>query len=390
MKILLLCDRFPYPLTNGQNLRIYHLVRQLGRRHAFDLLCYGDGDAPAEIRPLFARIEVFPRPPGVASTGVARWLDAFRVDSFIPASEPVRRHLGEACIARDYDVIWVSGWDMIVNLPQRFPVPVLADAVDDGVLEHWRRMRRTEGLFEKARALKWVAMNARFERRYFGAAQAALFVSELDASVFRRISPRTPTHVVHNGVDCEYFRPLATERRPLNLVFEGNMGFAPNVDAARYFVREVMPALRRARAVTLTLVGNNPAPEVRALACEDVEVTGFVDDVRPYIDRAAMFVCPMRIGAGIKNKILQAWAMGKAVVATRQAVGGLAYRDGQNILIADGTAALADGILRLLDDPDLSERIGAEGRRTVLASYTWDKKAAELEKVLIGTAGRRP
>jgi glycosyltransferase involved in cell wall biosynthesis len=159
------------------------------------------------------------------------------------------------------------------------------------------------------------------------------------------------------------------------------MSFAPNVEAALYFVKEVMPLLRRRGQVRLTLVGNRPAPEVQALAGRDIEVTGFVEDVRPFLDRAAVFVCPMLSGAGIKNKILQAWAMSVPVVATSAATGGLAVQEGGNILLGDTPQALADAILRVTHDAALASRLGAGGRRTVIDRYTWFAKAAELESV---------
>jgi glycosyltransferase involved in cell wall biosynthesis len=381
LKILVLCDRYPFPLTNGQNLRIFNYVRLLKARHHFDLVCYADVPAPPEVRGLFGQVQRFERPVPVRSSGMRRIVDAFDVEQFIPRSEAVRQALTQRLAGGHYDLVWVSGWDMIVNLPADQGVPVLADAVDDGVLEWWSKFRQSRGLVERSRMLKRVLMNARFERRYFGAAQGVLFVSELDAGVFRRIAPNSPTHVVHNGVDTDYFRPLGMAKHPDALVFEGNMGFAPNVEAALYLVREVLPLIRRRRPVKLALVGIRPAPEVQALAGEDVEVTGFVEDVRPYVDRAAVFLCPMLSGAGIKNKILQAWAMGVPVVGTRAATGGLAVREGDNMLLGDSPQALAAAVVRVLDDPALAKRLGEEGRRTAVERYTWAAKAAELEAV---------
>ena len=381
LKILVLCDRFPYPLTNGQNLRIFNYVRLLKSTHSFDLLCYSDKPPPEEVTELFGNIETFPRPATVGAKGARRLVESLDVTEFIPACEPVREELHRRTTGDHYDLIWVSGWDMIVNLPEGNRVPVLADAVDDGVLEWWRNLRQARGLASRLRSLKWLWMNARFERRFFGAAQGVLFVAEPDAGVFRRIAPRTPTYVVHNGVDTDYFRPLGTPRQRDTLVFEGNMGFAPNVEAAVYFVRDVLPLIRKQRPVRLALVGIRPAPAVQALAGPDVEVTGVVDDVRPYLDRAAVFVCPMLSGAGIKNKILQAWAMGIPVVGTTAATGGLAVRDGENVLLGDTPQALAAAVLRALEDSDLARRLGDGGRRTALEHYTWAAKARELETV---------
>jgi len=381
LKILVLCDRYPYPLTNGQNLRIFNYVRLLKARHEFDLFCYADNAPPDEVTRLFGAVATVPRPAGVRAVGARRFAESLDVAQFIPDCPAAREEIRKRTAGKHYDLIWVSGWDMIVNVPPGIAVPVVADAVDDGVLEWWRNFRQARGVLNRLRQLKWVWMNARFERRYFAPAQGVLFVAELDASVFRRIAPRTPTYVVHNGVDTDYFRPRGAPRQPDTLVFEGNMGFEPNVEAAVYFVRTVLPLIRAERPVRLTLVGIRPAPAVQALSGRDVEVTGFVDDVRPYIDRSAVFVCPMRSGAGIKNKILQAWAMGIPVVGTSAATGGLKVREGENMLLGDTPGAFAAAVLRVLQRPALAQRLGEGGRNTALGHYTWTAKAEELEAV---------
>jgi glycosyltransferase involved in cell wall biosynthesis len=379
LKILVLCDRYPFPLTNGQSLRIFNYVRQLRGRHRFDLLCYGDAPPPDDLASLFDRINVFPRPVPRFRRGLNRLWAAFDVEQFVPSSEVVRDELTRRFGAGGYDVAWVSGWDMIVNVPSGCGPPVLADAVDDGVLEWWRRLRQTRGTLEKVRMLKRVFMNARFERRYFGRSDAALFVSDTDAEVFRRISPHTPTHVIHNGVDTDYFRPMGSPKRRRSVVFEGNMNFNPNVEAARFLVLEVLPLLQSRGPVDVYLVGNHPAPDVLALQGDRVHVTGYVDDVRPYLDQAAVFVCPMLSGAGIKNKILQAWAMALPVVATPQAIGGLAVGSQQNMIVGYTAQELAGAIEGLFADDSLRETLGRNGRSTVEHHYTWRQKSEQLD-----------
>lgn len=387
MKILVLCDRFPYPLENGQNLRIFHYVRELAARHTFDLVCYAEPGAavPEPIRPLFRSVWTFSRPAGVPSSGVARVFTAFRLDEFCLRSPDVAGFLALEGRTADWDLVWISGWDMVVNLPERFRCPVLMDAVDEGVLEHVRELKRARSPGAAARTLKRLVMNYRFERKYFRPADACLFVSEVDAGFFSKVSPGTPTFVVHNGVDTDYFKPEAPDEASRDVVFEGNMSFPPNADAAVYFATEVLPLVRaQVPEARFRIVGKNPAPEVAALACADVEVTGFVDDVRPYLDRAAVFVCPLRKGAGIKNKILQAWAMGKPVVATSKSTGGLAVREGQNILVRDDPRGIADAVVELLENADKRRSMAAAARATAESSYGWARQARALESVMSG------
>ena len=176
------------------------------------------------------------------------------------------------------------------------------------------------------------------------------------------------------------------------VVFVGAMAYAPNVAAMRYFTDEVLPIVRRTRpGARLTIVGRDPAPVVRAMASEGVDVTGEVDDVRPYLARAAVFVAPMVSGSGIKNKVLEAMAMGRPVVATPLAIEGLPLRHGENVLVADGAAGLADAIHRLLADPGEAARIGGGGRALVERIYTWDACATRYERLYqeLAQLGRR-
>jgi glycosyltransferase involved in cell wall biosynthesis len=304
------------------------------------------------------------------------------------ASSETKAFLVRLLKEHTYDLIWVSGWDMIVNLPKRPDVPLLADAVDDGVLEYWREVRAARTLYQFLRMLKWLLMNYLFERRYFGPADRCLFVSEVDAAFFNRVCRSTRVSAVHNGVDVDYYRPCETARRPFNMVFEGNMSFRPNTDGILYFCRAVLPLIRaHIPEASLTLVGKNPTAEILSLRTEGIEVTGFVEDVRPYLDRAGVFICPLRIGAGIKNKILQAWAMAKPVVATPASVGGLLWREGENILVRNSASEFADATVEILRSPKRSEAIGNAARATILNHYTWDKKARELETIMLEISG---
>lgn len=390
MKVLVLCDRFPFPLYNGQNLRIYHYVRLLRERHQFDLLCYGESEPPPELNELFGEISWHPPPMPDPRSSLA-WLAVtlfapWRIAPYPPFAEELRARLASG----HYDLVWMSGWDTVINVPRPCPIPFLADIVDDGVLEYWREFRRRRGIVPRLRGLRRVLENAVFERYFFGPADTCLIVSERDAEVFRRVNPNTSVAVIANGVDEAFFRPGEGEADDPTLVLEGTLLFRPNIDAARFLVDEILPLVQREiPSVRVTLVGRDPVPEVRALAGPAVTVTGFVDDVRPYLDQATVFVCPMRKGAGVKNKLLQAWAMGKAVAATPLATGGLAVRSGENIVIAEGAKALADAIVGLLGERGRRSAIGAAGRETVLARYTWRQKADELERVMMDTVERR-
>lgn len=389
MKILVLYSRAPFPLTNGGNLRLFHYARELHGDHELDLCYYGTPPAPAEITACFNSITAFPRP--AAPHKLPLWekiRQAVSVEHMVPVSAEFRAHVDERLAAGGYDLVWVGGNDMQALLPAQPSVPVLLDDCDFDLLAIRGLLKTTRSPLQWTEYLKLYLMTWRFNRRYHPRATAALYVSQGDADAFRAQTPSVPVHVVENGVDTDYFRPKGDSAPSLNLVFEGNMGFKPNVDVAQYLSREIMPRIRARlnERVTLTIVGKDPAPEVKELAAEDIEITAFVEDVRPYLDRASVFVCPMRMGTGIKNKILQAWSMELPVVATPKSLGGLEARDGENALVAGTAEEFAARTIQLLTDPALGKRLGKNGRKTVLKHYTWTQKATQLESVMAETA----
>ncbi|MFA9460968.1 glycosyltransferase family 4 protein [Thiohalorhabdus sp. Cl-TMA] len=387
MRILVLADAMPYPLSHGQHLRIFHYVRTLGERHEFDLLCLDDRPLPQPVKEIFRRIETIP-PTEPARSAKRGWRERFALEEMLPEDQRITDRLQQFLTEIDYDLIWMTGERVIPSVPFR-RIPVLMDLVDDNVLTLLREAKSSVPLRRRLQALKRAFMHFQLERRYYGQGDGCLVVAEPDARMFSRICPWMPVRVVKNGVDPEYFAPREGESRDPVLVFEGNMSFPPNVDAVLFFARKVLPRIRQeVPEARFLVVGKDPAEEIRRLEGPEVEVTGFVDDLRPYIRQGAVFVSPLRKGAGIKNKVLQAWAMGRPVVGTRLSFGGLQVREGENALVADGPSELAASVVRLLRDPRKRAALGREGRQTVLSHYTWDQKGRELEAVMLEVAAK--
>jgi glycosyltransferase involved in cell wall biosynthesis len=263
----------------------------------------------------------------------------------------------------------------------------VVDSVDEPLLRELRAMRNAPWR-ERPHYLYRAWRFWQYEKLMLGRADQTVFVSEVDAGVYRRFFPGRPVTVVPNGVDIEYFAPLSTKPDPAYVVFEGNMNYGPNIDTAQRLVREILPRLSsRVGEVQIGIVGRDPSPEVLRLASDRVEVTGSVADVRPFLARATVFACPMRLGSGIKNKILQAWAMGRPVVATTASLGGLAARDGVNILVRDRPQEFADAVAQLIRAPARADTIGVAGRQTVETEYSWARRAEQFESVLLAAAG---
>jgi glycosyltransferase involved in cell wall biosynthesis len=212
-------------------------------------------------------------------------------------------------------------------------------------------------------------------------ASAAICMTDADERELRKFCASVPTHVINTGVDLDYFEPPEKPAAKPHLVFVGAFQHLPNVEAMTYFCREILPLVRQeVPEVELYIVGSNPSPPVIGLAADPgIHVTGFVPDIRPYMARCTVYVVPLRLGVGIRGKILEAWSMKMAVVSTSVGCAGLRCRNDQNLLIADTSKHFAGQILSLLRDPSLRLRLGEAGRKTVEELYGWEKSAQELD-----------
>lgn len=212
--------------------------------------------------------------------------------------------------------------------------------------------------------------------------------SQIDSQELLKQSPQLRVEEIPNGVDLDYFYPLNRTKIKNSLIFAGGMNWYPNRDAMVYFADQVWPLLRREIPdVKMTVVGQEPPPKLKKLALDDESftVTGFVDDVRPYIDQAMVYVCPIRDGGGTKLKILDALAMGKAIVAHPVSCEGIDVVDGDSVLFAETLSEYVRGIKRLFDDGALAQRLGNNGRMLITEKYSFiniGRKLARLYETL--------
>ena len=229
-----------------------------------------------------------------------------------------------------------------------------------------------------------------FERRTAAAARRSFFSTAAETALFQRLAPEVAEgcEAMNNGVDADFFAPQPALASPFApgeqaVVFTGAMDYWPNVDAVSWFARELFPALRATRpGLRFAIVGRSPTPAVQALAGNGVIVTGTVPDVRPWLQHAAAVVAPLRVARGIQNKILEAMAMAKAVVATESCASVLQAEPGRDILPAADGAALTAELAALLDNPARAAAVGTAARQCVLAHYAWSAHLAVIDRHL--------
>ena len=268
-------------------------------------------------------------------------------------------------------------------------LPLVFDAVDC-IAELQRQLMLSPGRSAAARAVSWEEYRKlrRYEPRVAALFDRVIITSRQDAQGLQELAAAQrlslPIDVIPNGVDLAYFRPQASVQPTRSgLVFSGKMSYAANRDAALHFGAAIFPQIRRVRPeATLTIAGSGPTPDLIALAARPesgITVTGRVPDLRPHLAQAAVAVCPLRLGVGIQNKVLEAMAMGKAIVATSLAARALEPdAPGESLAVADSLSDFSAQVLRLLGEPAEAERLGGNARRYVEAHHDWSRIAHRL------------
>jgi polysaccharide biosynthesis protein PslH len=401
MRILWLSHLIPYPPKAGVLLRAYYLLKAVAEQHEVDLFAFiqepwlttlfdsreqGLTESRRSLEAIcrrveFAPIELLQRPLGkerVALTSsfgrlpyMVSWLES-------PAA---RRTLGAMARDTQYDLVHL---DTICVAPYRTEFPQSLAALNHHNIESHMLLRRAEN--ETSALKRWYFAQEgrrleRFEQQVANEVALNVTCSDLDSDRLRSFAHEAKTATVPNGVDIDYFQPLGTATRQDSLIFVGTMNWYPNVDAVMYLLREIFPLVRKSRPqATLDIVGANAPEQVRALAARTAGVTlhGFVPEMRPLLDSAAVYVCPIRDGGGTKLKVLDAFAMAKCLVAHPIACEGIRCDDGREVVFATSPIDFRDRIVELFDDEPKRRRIGAAARERVSADYSFAAIGADL------------
>lgn len=385
MKVLVALPRFPYPLEKGDKLRAYHQIRCLSKNNDVVLFCVSHQEVSDEhiekIKPYCSAIKVVtPSKIKVYYNILKAFLsiNSLQVNGYWNTKK-IRNEYSAFEKEQNPDVVYCQ---MVRTMEwvKKSSKPKLLDFQDCLSKNVERRMYKTKGLLRRILHYEFKMLRS-CEYDAFECYDAFTIISSAD----REAIPHQKNDIISilpNGVDTALFRPrnIAVE---YDILFSGNMHYAPNIDAAVFLIKDIMPIVWQKRPhTTVMLAGADPVPTVKRLQSDKVTVTGWVNDIGECYAKAGLFVAPMRIGTGLQNKLLEAMATKKPCITSPLANNALAAEDGKQVIVAKTAQEYADAIIEILDNKEKADMLADNAYNYVLQKYSWDKYNELLETLL--------
>lgn len=396
-ELLFLAHRIPYPPDRGDKIRSWHVLKHLGQVATVHLACFADDEADAAHLPALREAMggslgealVTPISPSKLLWLARAYTQRLTINEAAMSSAGLQHFVERIVAERPIVGLYAFSVQMARFVPAGFRRPFVMDFVDFDSAKYadYARAGSFPGrLVYEREARKMLAL----EKGTAARADVSLFVSEAEASLFRTEArlPHADIRAMSNGIDLSFYDPAAglapiEAPPPPLIVFTGQMDYRPNVEAVRAFAREVMPLIRKTCDARFAIVGRRPDPSVQALHGHDgVIVTGEVPDVRPWLAAASIVVAPLRITRGIQNKVLEAMAMARPVIASPGAFEGIDAVPGRDLLVAGSAEAQAEATISLLAAPERAAAMGKAARQRMVDHYSWDAQLAPLAGML--------
>jgi len=386
MRLFFLLPRVPYPTEKGDKLRAFHQIKQLSKHHEIILCALNDSvlheDAVPVLKKYVKAIHIIPIPKLSIAFNLVKTLfsnkplqvgyfynksAAGKIHSLIDRYKPdhlfcqlirVAEYVRGSDIPKtlDYQDVFSKGFERRLTTSPFYLRPFLN-------IEYKRLLRYEHDIFED------------FDNK--------IIISAPDRDLIPH-PDRDKIVVVANGVDTDFFKPMVREKK-FDLVFTGNMGYPPNINSAEFLVNKILPRILIHKPdLRLLIAGANPHLRVLVLQSENVEVSGWVPDMRECYASASIFIAPMQIGTGLQNKLLEAMAMQIPCITSLLAFQSLNAREGEDILVAQTPKEYADHILTLLTSPDTAKKIAANGYDLVHNNFNWEKETGKINKLIMG------
>jgi sugar transferase (PEP-CTERM/EpsH1 system associated) len=376
-------------LDKGDRLTVFHLLKYFSERHRVSFICFLEqGEDPGwveKVKPFCVRVEVVPLRTWRAYLNCLLGVVGRKSLQAQYYFDPVMaRTVNRVIHEMEPDLLYAHTIRMGRYIePYRICARVLAMQVSM-TLNYSRLAEHASGFFSKMlysmEYRKLRASEADFARRF----DRVLLISRYDLNAIEQKTPLDNVFFSPHGIDFAYFSPDTTvPKEPHALIFTGNMNYAPNVDAALYFYEEMFPSIRtQVPKVKWYIVGADPVPEIKSLGRDRaVQVTGRVPDLRGYMNRAQVAIAPLRIGAGLQNKVLEGMSVGLPMVITSIANEGIQAVDGENVLVADAVSDFSDRVVSLLNNPGQRIQLGGAAREFIVRNWSWEKHFSDLEQM---------
>ena len=392
MRILLIDEEFPYPLNSGKRIRTFNLAKNLSKNNKLIYLAYGDINSDSfnfirnnSIQPIAVKS------PSRRQSGTMFYLkliqNLFSQYPYIVTSHYTNRFqkkILQLLSEKKYDVIIceTTPYAVFVKNIKKSKKIIVAHNIESSI---WKRYEKYEtNIFKKIYISIQRRKVEKFEKNCFLWVNGATAVSQLEAEELSKYSVNYSPTVIENGVDTNFFTETNNEIDLNQLVFTGSMDWRPNQDAVFYFVNEILPLIKQIKPdIKVTFVGRKPPKSIMELnKRDDISITGTVDDVRPYISNAAVYIVPLRIGGGSRLKILEAMAMNKAIVSTSVGAEGLMVVNGENIILADKPQDFSNSVIELINTIELRNKIANNGLKLVTEKYCWENISLKYENYL--------
>ncbi len=375
-RILIISPYFPFPARDGGKVRLYNLIKHLSKENEVYLLAYVEPTADKSCVNLAKEFctDVFPvlreEDKRIIRDDLPRSVSFFYTQAMIDELKKVLDIVKPDIVQLDF-LIMTEYVKHIKN------VPVFYTEHDMGLLD-FNQSFHDRDLEDNERFFEWKKL-VQYEKKILDLFTSVIVLTERDKYLIENLNNNIKATIIPTGVDSEFYKPNDYTDNEKNLIFVGHYRHFPNADAIVYFVKNIFPkVIQKIPNIKLYIVGSGVTKAVEELKNDNIIITGEVEDIKQYLKRPNIFVAPVRLGGGIKGKVLEAMAMGVPVVATKEAVSGIDYSIGDFALVSDDVDVFADNVVKLYNDDALYKTLATNSRKIVEENYNWKKIADKL------------
>lgn len=386
MKIAVVLTRIPFPLMKGDKLRAYYQIKELAKQHEVYLFClnYKDEEKKAKEELLKYCKAVHIERLNIFSSLLRVCLSIFTFLPFQTAyynSKRAKKNF-KSFVKKNKIEICYFQFVRLAPFVKKINTKKVLD-FQDTLSMNMKRRADNSGLLEKILFTIEAKRLARYESKMFNIFDALTIITQADRELLQ--SPRkNEVYIIPNGVAETYFTYPQPKEKPFDILFSGAMSYAPNIDAAEYLIKEIMPLVWEKKPnVKIVIAGGGSPSWLEKLANERIIMPGWVEDMKEYYSQTKLFIAPMRIGTGLQNKLLEAMAMNVPCVTSSLANQALRAKDKEEILIANNAREYADYIIKMLDNKELSQNIAQAGKDYVFNEYSWQNSCEKLSSIFM-------